>query len=241
MIRSSKRMQIRPPLTFSIDLAGETALVTGASAEPGRRFAQILAAAGARVAVAAHGDDSVADFVEEIDRAGGKAVAIQLDPTDAAQLISTVNQAEQALGPVTILVNDAGIATPAAAIDIPVDLLDTALATNLRAPYILSCEFARRLMQARLAGRIVNIASMAAYHCDESGVSVRSMISAGLIRMTETLAVEWAKFNINVNAIAPGFLLEPEQLDSSLLYLVARSSSFVTGTCIKVDNAQLPR
>jgi NAD(P)-dependent dehydrogenase (short-subunit alcohol dehydrogenase family) len=59
--------------------------------------------------------------------------------------------------------------------------------------------------------------------------------------MTETLAVEWAKFNIKVNAIAPGLIRDPQQLDSSLLYLVAPSSSFVTGTCIKVDNAQLPR
>jgi NAD(P)-dependent dehydrogenase (short-subunit alcohol dehydrogenase family) len=232
---------MRPTLPFSIDLAGETALVTGAPMGPGRRFAQILAAAGARVAVAAHGDDSVADLVEEIERAGGKAVAIQLDPTDAGQLIASVGRAEQALGPVTILVNDASMATPAAAIDMPVELLDTALATNLRAPYILSCEFARRLMRAKLAGRIVNIASMAAYHCDDSGISVHSMTSAGLIRMTETLAVEWAKFNIKVNAIAPGLVREPQQLDSSLLYLVAPSSSFVTGTCIKVDNAQLPR
>jgi NAD(P)-dependent dehydrogenase (short-subunit alcohol dehydrogenase family) len=265
MIRSSKRMRIWPAPQFSIDLTGQTALVAGAAAGLGRRFAQVLVAAGARVAIAADRNDPVEPLVEEIERAGGRATAIRLDPTDAEQLISSIGQAEQTLGPVTILINNASIATAAAAIDMPVELIDTALATNLRAPYILSCEFARRLIYARLPGRIVNVASMAAYHCDDSGVSVYSMTSAGLIRMTETLAVEWAKFNINVNAIAPGFFRsgmmevafehgprlpdrfsrrrvgEPEQLDSSLLYLVSPSSSFVTGTCIKVDDAQLPR
>jgi NAD(P)-dependent dehydrogenase (short-subunit alcohol dehydrogenase family) len=265
MIRRSKRVRIWPAPQFSIDLTGQTALVTCAAARLGRRFAQVLAAAGASVAIAAHRNDPVAPFVDEIERAGGKAVAIELDATDAEQLISSVDQAEQALGPVTILMNNASIATPAAAIDMPVELIDTAIATDLRAPYILSCEFARRLIHARLPGRIVNVASMAAYHCDDSGVSVHSMTSAGLIRMTETLAVEWAKFNINVNAIASGFVHSDkaevafehnprfpdrfarrrmggvEQLDSSLLYLVSPSSSFVTGTCIKVDDARLPR
>jgi NAD(P)-dependent dehydrogenase (short-subunit alcohol dehydrogenase family) len=143
--------------------------------------------------------------------------------------------------------------------------MDEVIATNLRAPYLLSCEVARRLMASKLPGRIVNIASMAAFHCDASGIALYAVTKAGVVRMTEALAVEWAAFNINVNAIAPGAfhseMMEavlrhvptfpqrfprgrlgvPEQLDGTLLYLVSPSSDFVTGTCIKVDDVQVPR
>lgn len=250
---------------FSIDLSGQTAFVTGASSGLGRHFAQVLAACGARVALTARRLERLEDLATEIRDAGGEAVAIQLDVTDADQLTAAVGEAEAALGPVTILVNNAGIPDAARATKMSVDLIDRVLATNVRAPYILSCEVARRLISAKLPGRIVNISSMAAFDYGGNGAALYSTSKAAVIRMTEVLAVEWAKFGINVNAIAPGAfnsemmdemlkragevadhfprrrMGNARQLDSTLLYLVSPSSDFVTGTYVKVDDCQHPR
>ncbi|NBU29231.1 MAG: SDR family oxidoreductase, partial [Caulobacteraceae bacterium] len=193
---------------------------------------------------------------------GGSAAPLALDVTDSDQLLAVVGQARDALGPVDILINNAGIPDAQRATKMPVELIDRVLDTNLRAPYILACEFARQRMEAKLPGRIVNIASMAAYDYGGHGAALYSVTKAGVVRMTEALAVEWARFHINVNAIAPGAfasemmdgMLErvgditrgfsrqrlgnPAQLDSTLLYLVSPASDAVTGTCIKVDDGQ---
>lgn len=247
---------------FSIDLTGRTALVTGASSGLGLRFARTLAAAGAKVALAARRLDRLEAVAEEIRAAGGVAQPFTLDVTDADQLVRVVGEAEAALGTVTILVNNAGIPDAQRAHKMPVDLIDRVLSTNLRAPYILSCEVARRLIDAKMPGRMVNIASAAAFDYNGNGAALYSITKSAVVRMTEVLAVEWARFHINVNAIAPGAfnsemmdgMLErvgdisqgfrrkrmgdPAQLDSTLLFLVSPSSDFVTGTCVRVDDAQ---
>lgn len=247
---------------FSIDLKGQTALVTGASAGLGVRFAKTLARCGAQVALTARRLDRLEGVAAEIKAAGGKAVSLQLDVTDADQLTKVVAEAERQLGPVTILVNNAGIPDAQRATKMSIDLIDRVLDTNVRAPYVLSCEVARRLMEAKLPGRIVNIASSAAYRYSGNGAALYSISKAAVVRMTEALAVEWAQFNINVNAIAPGAFSsemmdgmlqrmgditkqfprprigDPAQLDSTLLFLVSPSSDFVTGTCVRVDDVQ---
>jgi NAD(P)-dependent dehydrogenase (short-subunit alcohol dehydrogenase family) len=247
---------------FSIDLKGQTALVTGASAGLGVRFAKTLARCGAQVALTARRLDRLEGIATEIKAAGGKAVPLQLDVTDADQLKNVVGEAERLLGPVTILVNNAGIPDAQRATKMSIDLIDRVLDTNVRAPYVLSCEVARRLMEAKLPGRIVNIASSAAYRYSGNGAALYSVSKAAVVRMTEALAVEWAQFNINVNAIAPGAFSsemmdgmlarmgditkrfprprigDPAQLDSTLLFLVSPSSDFVTGTCVRVDDVQ---
>jgi NAD(P)-dependent dehydrogenase (short-subunit alcohol dehydrogenase family) len=246
----------------SIDLTGHVALVTGASSGLGKRFAQVLARQGASVALTGRRLERLKTLAEEIIAEGGKAAPLVLDVTDADQLLAVVGKAEDALGPVDILVNNAGIPDAQRATKMEVALIDQVLDTNLRAPYILSCEFARRRMAAKAPGRIVNIASMAAYDYGGHGAALYSVSKAGVVRMTEALAVEWARFHINVNAIAPGAfasemmdgMLErvgditkgfsrqrlgnPAQLDSTLLYLCSPASDAVTGTCIKVDDGQ---
>jgi NAD(P)-dependent dehydrogenase (short-subunit alcohol dehydrogenase family) len=246
----------------SIDLTGHVALVTGASSGLGKRFAQVLARQGASVALTGRRLERLETLAEEIIAEGGKAAPLVLDVTDADQLLAVVGKAEDALGPVDILVNNAGIPDAQRATKMEVALIDQVLDTNLRAPYILSCEFARRRMAAKAPGRIVNIASMAAYDYGGHGAALYSVSKAGVVRMTEALAVEWARFHINVNAIAPGAfasemmdgMLErvgditrgfsrqrlgnPAQLDSTLLYLCSPASDAVTGTCIKVDDGQ---
>jgi NAD(P)-dependent dehydrogenase (short-subunit alcohol dehydrogenase family) len=251
------------PLPYaSTDLTGQVALVTGATSGLGRRFAITLAAAGAKVAVAGRRYDRLEEVAAEIESRGGSAAPVQLDVTDAEQLVDAVDRAEAAFGTVTILVNNAGIPDAQRAHRMSVELIDKVIDTNLRGPYILSCEVAKRLIAAGLPGRMVNISSMGAFRYDGMGAALYSITKAALNRMTEALAVEWARFGINVNGIAPGAFTsemmdgmverigdfthtlprkrmgDPAQLDSSLLYLVAPSSEFVTGTILKVDDGQ---
>lgn len=246
----------------SIDLSGKVALVTGASSGLGKRFAQVLARQGAKVAITGRRLDRLEALAAEIAADGGVAAPLQLDVTDTAQLLAVVGRAEAALGTVDILVNNAGIPDAQRATKMSVELIDAVLDTNVRAPWILACEFARRRMEAKAPGRIINIASMAAYSYRGEGAALYSVSKAAVVRMTEALAVEWSKFHINVNAIAPGAFAsemmdgmlermgdisqhmprkrigDPAQLDSTLLYLCSPASDAVTGTSIKVDDGQ---
>ncbi|WP_397404818.1 SDR family NAD(P)-dependent oxidoreductase [Phenylobacterium sp.] len=254
-----------PIPNVSTDLTGQVALVTGASSGLGVRFARTLARCGARVALTARRLDRLEALAAEIRAEGGEAVALELDVTDADQLLAVVGQAEAALGTVNILVNNAGIPDAQRAVKMSVDLIDRVIGVNLRAPYILSCEVARRLMAARQPGRIVNIASVAAFEYSGNGAALYSITKSAVVRMTEALAVEWASANINVNAIAPGAFSsemmdgmlsrvgdisqrfprkrigDPAQLDSTLLFLVSPASEVVTGACIRVDDGQSGR
>lgn len=254
------------PLPYaSNDLTGQVALVTGASSGLGLRFAKVLAACGAKVAITGRRMDKLEQVAADIRAAGGVALPLQLDVQDADQLLAVVKKAEDELGVVTILINNAGIPDAQRAVKMSVELIDSVLDTNVRAPYILSCEFARRLMPTGKPGRIVNIASAAAYEYSGNGAALYSVSKAAVVRITEALAVEWAKFNINVNAIAPGAfssemmdgMLErmgdiaqhyprkrigqPAQLDSTLLFLVSPASEAITGTCVRADDGQHSR
>ncbi len=247
----------------SHDLTSEVALVTGATSGLGWRFARVLASQGAKVAIVGRRQERLDELTALIAEDGGEALPIQGDMADAESIVDMVEQAEAALGTVTLLVNNAGIVDAERATKMPLELIDAVFDTNLRGPYILSCEVARRLMAAKKPGRIVNIASIAAYNYGPgSAAALYSITKSGMVRMTEALAVEWAKFDINVNGIAPGLvrsemsegmlermgdftvhfprkkIIEVEQLDSTLLYLCAPSSDCVTGTVIKLDDGQ---
>jgi NAD(P)-dependent dehydrogenase (short-subunit alcohol dehydrogenase family) len=249
-------------VNFGIDLKGQVALVTGASAGLGVRFAKVLAQCGAKVAITARRMEKLEALAKDIRADGGEVLPLQLDVTQSDQLLEVVGKAEAALGTVNVLVNNAGIPDAQRAIKMSVDLIDRVIDTNLRAPYILSCEVARRLIAAKMPGRIVNIASSAAFEYGGNGAALYSTTKGAVVRMTQALSVEWAPFHINVNAIAPGAFSsemmdgmlsrvgdisqhfprkrigDPAQLDSTLLYLVSPSSDFVTGTCIRVDDGQ---
>jgi NAD(P)-dependent dehydrogenase (short-subunit alcohol dehydrogenase family) len=252
------------PLPYmSHDLSGRVALVTGASAGLGERMARVLAAAGAKVALCARRIDRLETIVQEIRASGGEAIAVETDVTDVASLTSSVDAAQQAFGLVDILVNNAGINDAMRAQKIPLELYDRLMAVNVRAPWLLSCEVARRLIAAKKPGRIVNLSSLIAFRYEGQGAALYAMSKSAIARMTEVLSVEWAFAHINVNAIAPGAfrsemmdgmlsrigtehidhyprkrLGEPAQIDSTLLYLVSPASEFVTGTVIRVDDGQ---
>lgn len=251
---------------FSTDLSGQTALVTGASAGLGQRFARVLAKAGAKVALTARRVDKLEALAAEIRQSGGVAEVFALDVTDGARCEAVVAEAEAKLGPISILINNAGMPDAQRAHKMPVELIDQVLNTNVRAPFILATAVARRLIAQKLPGRIVNISSMSGYYYDGNGAALYSVTKAAVARMVEALAVEWAGYHINVTGIAPGVFKsemmdgmiarigapfwekfprkrmgEAAQLDSTLLYLVSPASEAVTGTIIKVDDGQLPR
>ena len=251
------------PLPYaSVDLTGEVALVTGATSGLGRRFAQTLAAAGAAVVGCGRRAERLDELVDEISTAGGRAAGVPLDVSDATAIPGAVDQAEAAFGTVTILVNNAGMPDAQRAHKMSLELVDDVLDTNVRAPWLLSCEVARRLIAAQRPGRIVNVSSSGAFHYAGGGAALYSVSKAAVNRITEVLSVEWARYGINVNAIAPGAFRsemmdgmmsrvgdftsmtprqrigEPAQLDSTLLYLVGPASECVTGTVVRVDDGQ---
>lgn len=250
----------------STDLTGQVALVTGSTSGLGHRFSRVLAAAGATTVVTGRRTERLDELCELIAGGGGQAIPVPIDMTDNASILAAVEQAEAAAGgPIQILVNNAGIPDAQRATRMSLELIDSVFDTNLRGPFVLSCEVARRLIEAEQPGRMVNISSMGAYSYSGNGAALYSITKAGMVRMTEALAVEWARFGINVNGIAPGAfssemmdgMLErmgdiaahfprkrigdPAQLDSTLLYLCAPASEAVTGTVIKVDDGQTGR
>ena len=254
-----------PLPNVSHDLSGRVAIVTGATSGLGWRFAQVLAAAGAVVVPTGRRQERLDELAAVIDAAGGTAHPIRLDMTDADAIIAAVGEAEDAVGLVDICVNNAGVPDAQRAHKMPLELIDRVLDTNLRGPYVLSCEVARRLIAADRPGRIVNIGSLTGSNYDGHGAALYSVTKSAIARMSEVLAVEWSRNHINVNCIAPGAfhsemmdgmiermgdfsgamprkrLGDPAMLDSTLLYLCSPASEAVTGTVIKVDDGQSSR
>jgi 3-oxoacyl-[acyl-carrier protein] reductase len=249
--------------TGLFDLTGQVALVTGASGGLGLRFARVLAANGAAVALVARRVDKLADAKAAIEQAGGRAVAIEADVLDAAAMARAFDQAEAALGTVTILVNNAGVAQAVRAIDMSAAEWRRVLGTNLDSVFLWSQEAARRMLAANKPGSIVNIASVLGFGVAK-GVAAYATAKAGVVQLTKALAIELTFKGIRVNAIAPGWFvtdinrdylesnagtgLKREipagrfgadgDLDGALLLLVSGAGRYIAGATIVVDGAQ---
>ena len=246
----------------SNDLTGRVALVTGTTSGLGRRFALVLAKCGAKVVVTGRRLERLDELANEIRADGGTALPLRLDMTSRESIRAVLAAAEKEYGVVDILVNNAGIPDAQRAHKMSDELVDAVFDTNLRGPWILSCEVAKRLIDEKKPGRMVNISSVGAFSYGGNGAALYSVTKAGIVRMTEALAVEWARYRINVNCIAPGAfmsemmdgmlqrigdisknfprgrVLDPALLDSTLLYFVSPASEAVTGTFVKVDDGQ---
>jgi NAD(P)-dependent dehydrogenase (short-subunit alcohol dehydrogenase family) len=248
---------------MSRDLAGKTAFVTGATSGLGRRFARILAGAGANVAIAGRRADRLQTLKAEIETAGGRCSAVVLDVTDAKQIVPALDKAESALGPIEILVNNAGMNSFGMVIDLSDEGFDAVMNTNVRGPFFLARETARRMIARGKGGRIVNIASIGTFKV-LPGLTAYCVSKAAIGMMTKCLAREWARHGINVNAICPGYietelnsewfeseggkkqinsfprkkLMEEDNLDAVLLLLASDQSSAITGSLMTVDDGQ---
>jgi len=251
-----------PIPNISNDLTGHVALVTGTTSGLGHRFAIVLAACGAKVALTGRRADRLDELAAEIRASGGICEPIPFDITEPAQINQVLDKTEATLGLVDLLVNNAGIPDAQRAHKMSEDLVDRVFSTNLIGPWKLSCEVARRLIAAERPGRMVNISSVGGFDYSGGGAALYSVTKSAIVRMTECLAVEWARYNINVNAIAPGAfasemmdgmlerigdvtkhfprkrLGDPAQMDSTLLYFMSPASECVTGTYIKIDDGQ---
>ncbi|HEY8604199.1 SDR family oxidoreductase [Tsuneonella suprasediminis] len=243
------------------------AIITGASAGLGRSFAQVLAREGAKVVLVARRAEALEALVAEIEGEGGQAIAVQADLTEADAAEHVLDVATEAFGTPDILINNAGMADAGFATKLSLDTINKVIDLDFRAPFLLSRGLADRLIAREMPGWIVNLSSIGSrYYAPKSASALYCSCKAGLIRMTETLAIEWAEYGINVNAIAPGLFEsemtegfidrkgdrvregfprkrfgQPSDLASTLLYLVDPASRCVTGTCIIVDDAQTPR
>jgi len=242
------------------DLSGKTALVTGASGGLGYRFAEILASAGANVVVTAR--DSEHPRLLELKQAL-KHVNVSTASLDVTREESVQQCFQEALadhGAIDILVNNAGIAEASRAVDLDIESWNRVTGINLDGAWLMAREYGKYLIASDRAGSIVNITSILGQRV-LSGVVSYAVSKAGLEQMTRALALEWARYNIRVNAIAPGYIMtdmnrdyllsdaaakmignipqkrvgDPHDLDGALLLLASDASAFMTGSTITVD------
>lgn len=247
------------------DLTGKVALVTGASQGLGARFAQVLSARGAKVALAARQTDKLEALKGEIEAAGGTAFAVALDVTDEGAVAQAFDQVEGALGPIDILVNNAGVAISKPLLEVSAEEWDKVLDTNLRGAFLVA-QAAGRRMAERGGGSIINIESVLGYTVLK-GVGPYCASKGGLKQLTHALAAELARFGVRVNGIAPGYIAtdinrdffetdagdklrksipfrrlgEPKELDGALLLLASEAGSYMSGGTIFVDGGFMVR
>jgi NAD(P)-dependent dehydrogenase (short-subunit alcohol dehydrogenase family) len=200
-------------MSYSIDLSGRVALVTGASSGLGEQFARILAKAGAGVALAGRRVERLKTLRAEIEAAGGDAHVVGLDVCDTDGIRAAVAHAETEVGAIDILVNNSGVSTTQKLTDVTPDDYDYVMDTNVRGAFFVAQEVGKRMVaRARGAapgtftgGRIVNIASMAGMRV-LSQIGVYAMSKAAVIHMTRAMALEWGRYDINTNCICPGYI-----------------------------------
>ena len=252
-------------MSSPFSLEGRRALVTGANTGIGQGIALSLAEAGAHVLAA--GRSSMAETEAQIRAAGGKVDAIKADLAKTSTVAGMLDDAWDRFGPVDILVNNAGIIRRAAAVDFTETDWDEVIDVNLKSVFLLSQAFARRVFAAGRTGRIVNIASLMSF---QGGIRIASYTAAksGMAGLTRILANEWAARGINVNAIAPGYIVtnntealrnDPERsvdilkripagrwgsasdIGGTAVYLASDAAAYVHGAILPVDGGWLAR
>lgn len=251
---------------IEVNFEGKIALVTGASSGLGARFAKVLAQAGAQVVLASRRIERLKELRAEIEASGGAAHVVALDVTDYGSIKAAIAHAETEAGPIDILVNNSGVSTTQRLVDVTPEDYAFVMDTNQRGAFFVAQEAAKRMI-ARAKGdpkkqhRIINIASVAGLRILPQ-IGIYCMSKAAVVHMTKSMAVEWCRYGINVNAICPGYISteineahfeteqgrtlinmlprkrlgQPEDLDGLLLLLASEESRFINGAVIAADD-----
>jgi NAD(P)-dependent dehydrogenase (short-subunit alcohol dehydrogenase family) len=253
-------------MPFNVNLKEKVAFVTGASSGLGARFAKVLAASGANVVLAARRVDRLKELRAEIEAAGCAAYVTALDVTDGDSIKAAVDDAESHVGQIDILVNNSGVSTTQRLTDVTPADYEHVMSTNVRGAFFVAQEIGRRMIaharaNAGFRGRVINIASVAGLRVLPQ-IGLYCISKAAVVQMTKAQALEWGRYNINVNAICPGYIrteinedywdteggqrlmqMLPRKrvgnaadLDALLLLLASDEAQFINGAVIAADD-----
>jgi NAD(P)-dependent dehydrogenase (short-subunit alcohol dehydrogenase family) len=248
---------------FNLD--GKVALISGAGSGLGRQFAETLASAGASVVLAARRREKLEETAEIVRQGGGKAVCLELDVTDSLSVNNCIRETASEAGVPDILVNNAGIARQAFLTDISEKDWDAVIDTNLKGVFMLAQATAKVMINADKPGSIINIASILGLRVSKALGSYIAAKSA-VVQLTKAMAIEWSRYDIRVNALAPGYFMteineeqfaggygeeylkqrvpmgrmgDLPEISGPLLLLASQAGSYMTGSIVAVDGGHV--
>lgn len=248
-------------MNYQFDFSEKVVLITGGNRGLGRAIAEGFATLGATTILVGRNIQKLKETEEAIIANGGKCIKIQADLNVSSQVNDMINTIKSKFGRVDILINNAGVGHRMPSIDVTENQWDMVLDTNLKTPFILSTKIAEEFMIPQNEGKIVNTASMGGF----TGIPASAAYSSskgGIIQLSRSLATEWAKYNIQVNCICPGYIATeliseamsneqwmkmvairtpagrlgtPEEVVGSALFLASQMANYITGTYIQID------
>lgn len=242
-----------------LDMSGETVMITGGGTGLGKQFATILGQAGATIVLCARRVEKLEDTAEIVRRNGGAAHCIAIDVSNQVSISDAFDRLD-AISPITVLINNAGTTANPMLLDLSEEEWDSVVDTNLKGAWMVARTAARQMIDQGKGGSIINIASVLGTSV-QKGTGAYATSKSGLLHLTRQMALEWARYDIRVNAIAPGYyrtdmatrylnsdegkhlikripqrrLGDPGEMDGAILMLASSASSYMTGSVVTVD------